>query len=196
MGLSRQGNCATSARMENARFLGFGSLVNTRTHDYPGARRASVLGWSRIWVQTPDRAVTFLSACAAPDTTIEGLVCDVPNGDWAALDAREAEYTRQIVQTSPGAAEVALYTTPGRVAASDITKPILLSYVDVVAQGFEHWYGAAGVTRFFDTTMGWQVLVLDDRAAPRYPRHQTLAPETTAQVDAHLHRLGVDIIRA
>jgi hypothetical protein len=66
---------------------------------------------------------------------------------------------------------------------------ILLSYLDVVVQGFFREYGAEGVQRFFDTTDGWEVPVLNDRGNPRYPRHRTLTAEETALVDDHLARL-------
>ena len=52
-------------------------------------------------------------------------------------------------------------------------------------EGFEK-----GVERFFYTTLGWDTPVLNDRAAPLYPRAQTLTPDQTALVDSHLVRLS------
>ena len=60
--------------------------------------------------------------------------------------------------------------------------PILLSYLDTV--------GPEGAARFFETTSGWDAPILDDRSAPRYPRHQRLSPAETTVVDQHLARLG------
>ena len=51
-----------------------------------------------------------------------------------------------------------------------------------------------GVTRFFDTTTGWDTPIRDDRAAPAYPRHQPLKPEEMAVVDLHLDRIGARIV--
>jgi hypothetical protein len=46
------------------------------------------------------------------------------------------------------------------------------------------------VARFFDSTHGWHTPVLDDRAAPRYPRHQPPCPEAQALTDHHLARVA------
>ncbi|MGR3500719.1 gamma-glutamylcyclotransferase [Pseudaestuariivita sp.] len=183
--------------MSTPRFFGFGSLVNTATHSYPNPRPDRAQGWERVWVQAPGRAVTFLSARPAPGSAIDGLVCDVPGGDWAALDVREAGYTRLDVSAdvaSSGA--VAIYGTPKLAPATDAAKPILLSYIDVVMQGFGHWFGEDGVARFCQSTRGWQVPILDDRAEPLYPRAQTLTQAETARVDRHLATLGVRIVPA
>ena len=70
---------------------------------------------------------------------------------------------------------------------------MLLSYLDAVVQGYLREYGEAGADRFFATTDGWEAPFLNDRAAPRYPRHQQLAPDETAFVDDRLARLAVDV---
>ena len=77
-----------------AQFFGFGSLVNTETHSYDGTP-SMLYGWRREWVATPFRDQVFLSVRRDPDTTIEGILAAVPNGDWVALDQREAGYTRK-----------------------------------------------------------------------------------------------------
>jgi hypothetical protein len=63
----------------------------------------------------------------------------------------------------------------------------------VVVQGFLHEFGEAGVAAFFDTTDGWDTPVLNDRAAPRYPRHKVLSAAETALVDDHLARLSARV---
>jgi hypothetical protein len=64
--------------------------------------------------------------------------------------------------------------------------PILLSYIDVVVQGYLHMHGHDGVAHFFETTDGWDTLILNDRADPIYPRHQTLSAQERDLVDSHL----------
>ena len=172
-------------------FFGYGSLVNRATHTYPDAHPAKLVGWRRAWVRTPKRDVVFLSVVKDLECTLEGLIAAVPDADWAALDAREHGYERlnsaQAVQhdLSP-ATEIAHYS----VRASDICTSgdhvILLSYLDVVVQGYLQEFGTDGVARFFETTSGWDTPVLNDRAAPRYPRAQKLSAEETALVDQHL----------
>ena len=186
--------------MRDAFFFGYGSLVNRATHAYTNAHPATARGWRRVWRHTPIRPAAFLTVHRAPGHAIRGLVAPVPAGDWQALDAREQGYDRvaaggDIAHPLPHAPEVALYVSPpGKHAAPAGPHPILLSYLDVVVQGFVREFGAAGAAHFFDTTDGWDAPVLDDRAAPRYPRHQALSTAERRVVDAHLADRGVRVI--
>lgn len=172
-----------------ARFFGYGSLVNRATQSYPGAQAARLTGWRRVWVQT-GRPLALLSAEPAPGVVIDGLVAEVPGSDWAALDRREAAYLRHAVTTDCGPAQV--YAVPaGPQASPGQRHPILLSYLDVVVQGFLREFGPGGAARFFASTAGWDCPVLDDRAAPRYPRAQRLDAAETDLVDGALAALGV-----
>ena len=63
----------------------------------------------------------------------------------------------------------------------------------MVVQGFLREYGIDGVQRFFDTTRGWDTPILNDRAAPKYPRAQELTAQETALVDQHLTRLSAQV---
>ncbi|MDZ4095557.1 MAG: gamma-glutamylcyclotransferase family protein [Paracoccaceae bacterium] len=176
----------------NRHFFGYGSLVNRTTHDFPGAVPARLQGWRRVWVQTPARDLAYLSVRPDPGTVIDGLVAEVPGGDWTALDLREAAYQRNPVLTEPlrGAPLVAqVYAVPDP-AAHGSAKAILLSYLDTVVQGFLCEFGAEGAARFFATTDGWAAPVLNDRADPRYPRVQPLSAVTRDCVDAALGRFG------
>ncbi|MFA7433603.1 MAG: gamma-glutamylcyclotransferase family protein [Gemmobacter sp.] len=174
-------------------FFGYGSLVNRATHDYPGARPARLAGWRRVWVHTALRPVAFLSAEPAAGVEIDGLAALVPGGDWAALDAREYAYRRHPVVTGDGRA-VQVYAVPEDGAARPSARhPVLLSYLDTVAQGFLREFGRDGLARFFATTAGWDVPVLDDRASPRYPRAQGLTGAERALVDARLAALSVRV---
>lgn len=182
--------------------FGYGSLVNRATLDGGAAHPARVTGWRRVWRRAPGRPAAFLSVEEAPGTEIEGLITAVPGGDWAALDAREAAYRRspvtgQVRHAAPGRPEVALYrlADPDHAAPCE-AHPILLSYIDVVVQGFLAEFGRAGAERFAATTAGWAAPVLDDRAAPRYPRAQRLAGQERAVVDGLLADLPVTVIRA
>ena len=178
-----------------ARVFGYGSLVNRATHDYPGAQAAALQGWRRVWVHTPARPVAFLSVERCADTAIAGLLADVPGGDWAALDAREFAYARHAVsaETADGALPAQVYAVPQGQPPTD-DHPILLSYLDAVVQGFLREYGTEGAAGFFATTAGWQAPVLDDRAAPRYPRAQALSTNERATVDDGLVRVGARLI--
>jgi hypothetical protein len=162
-----------------ARFFGYGSLVNRATHGCAPARPATLAGWRRVWLQLPGRPHAILSAEPAPGQ-IDGLLADVPHGDWAALDLREALYRRHPVQVAGASAQI--YTVPGASPATD-DSPILRSYLDAVIQGFLREHGPGGPARFRASTAHW-VRVEDDRRAPLYPRAQRLTAQETALVDA------------
>ncbi|MDU8909931.1 gamma-glutamylcyclotransferase family protein [Aestuariicoccus sp. MJ-SS9] len=182
--------------MKHPYFFGYGSLVNRRTHDYDPAHRATARGWRRAWRYTEGRQVAYLTAIADPESEIEGLIAPVPGDDWHALDLREAAYDRldassHVAHEAPDARSVAVYAiAPERLRLPDDDHPVLLSYIDVVVQGYLSEFGAAGAERFFATTTGWEVPVLNDRHAPRYPRSQTLSGLERDFVDAALTRLG------
>ncbi|BDW84758.1 hypothetical protein MACH21_09350 [Roseicyclus marinus] len=195
------GALAIKTDMEMARdpfFFGYGSLVNRATHVYEPARPARVRGWARVWRGTSLRKLAYLSAIEAPGVEIEGLIAPVPGGDWAALDLREAAYARHalrdVTHDLPGAAEVMIYKVEPRHVAEGGAHPILLSYLDVVVQGYLREFGEAGVGRFFETTGGWEVGVLDDRDAPQYPRAQVSSDRERGMVDAALKDLGVGFL--
>ena len=173
-----------------ARFFGYGSLVNPQTHTYADPRIATLLGWRRVWKGTHLREVAYLSVERDENSTLKGVLAGVPNGDWAALDAREAAYdrhdvTEMIGPQSPRAKTVVYQVSPSHVAP-DGEHAILLSYVDVVVQGYLKLYGEDGVAHFFATTAGWHLPILDDRANPIYPRHQRLSAQERDLVDQHL----------
>lgn len=179
--------------MLDRQFFGYGSLVNRATHEYPRTRPARLEGWRRVWVHTVLRPVAYLSVERA-EGAIDGLVAEVPDADWAALDARERAYDRHPVATilhecgSNAAAQV--YAVPASHAAPpDVTHPVLLSYIDTVVQGFLDVFGEDGAERFFATTAGWDAPILNDRAAPRYPRHQAASAELQRYVDCQLTRV-------
>jgi hypothetical protein len=176
--------------------FGYGSLVNRRTHGYAEAHPARIAGWRRAWIHAATRDVAFLAAVPDPGSSIEGLIARVPMADWGALDAREHAYERAlasgVVSALADAPEVHIYRVPeGRHAAASQAHPILLSYLDVVVQGYLSEFGDAGVERFFESTDGWDGPVLNDRPAPRYARHQPLSARERGLVDAHLAALGV-----
>ncbi len=175
--------------MSDPAFFGYGSLVNLATHDYADPRPAALRGWQRVWRTTRLRDAAFLSVEPANDSTLHGLVAQVPDADWAALDRREAAYQRHdvtpVVHHNGPKAPTAVYQVKPEHNA-DGAHPILLSYLDVVVQGYLQVYGHKGVTDFFATTTGWDVGIYDDRAAPLYPRHQTLTVDEKSLVDTCL----------
>ncbi|MFL4468905.1 gamma-glutamylcyclotransferase family protein [Tateyamaria armeniaca] len=168
-------------------FFGYGSLVNRATHSYPEAQVATLHGWRRVWVRTALREVVFLSIHPAAGHSIHGLIASVPNADWGALDLRESGYARinatpHVSHDAP-ASSIAAYQVPADRQRHGGDHCILLSYLDVVVQGFVREFGEDGARAFFDTTDGWDTPVVDDRAAPRYSRAQSLTAQERALTD-------------
>ncbi len=180
-------------------FFGYGSLVNTKTHTYSDPHPARLSGFRRAWVATDLRPFAFLSAEPDDTTEIDGLIAHVPDNNWAALDEREFAYdrlsaTHAVTHSKTEPLSIAVYSVaPERRTTPTEPPKILLSYLDVVIQGYFDIFGEAGVADFFATTVGWGA-VLDDRTAPIYPRHQNLTPAQTALVDGHLASLNTPIV--
>jgi hypothetical protein len=163
-------------------FFGYGSLVNVGTHAHAPAFPARIAGWRRVWRHLPERPFATLSVEPFEAGQISGLIAGVNAGDWAALDEREAAYgrhdvTHAVTHNGTGAREIAMYVVPADTAPLMRTLPILLSYLDVVVQGYHQVFGGEGVADFLRTTAGWEAGYVDDRAEPIYPRHQVLTAE-------------------
>ncbi len=185
--------------MSDPFFFGYGSLVNRGTHDYPQATRATVRGWAREWKKSKLRKVVFLTAVESPATQIDGLIAAVPGANWAALDERERAYERLPVREIDHAHEALPPVEIYRARADHIEEDagghvMLLSYLDVVVQGYLREFGEPGVERFLATTKGWDVPVCDDRQSPIYPRHQILTQRETALVDDVLRTLNLNVV--
>lgn len=171
-------------------FFGYGSLVNIATHDYTTPVPATLTGWRRIWQTTTRRDTAFLSVTRDASAQIDGLIARVPDADWAALDRREAAYFRiDVTQTLSTLQQTMIYKVQPDVLDPKDEGGILLSYLDVVVQGYLNVFGAEGVARFFATTDSWERQIIDDRNTPRYPRHQPLSEAERALVDKHLNAL-------
>jgi len=127
-----------------------------------------VSGWRRAWRKSPLRDRCFLTVVPALDDYVEGLIAAVPGAVYAIPEGAHHD--------------------PGD------DNPVLLSYIDVVVQGFLAEFGPDGARHFFDTTQGWHVPVLDDRAAPIYARAQGLDEAERAVVDEGLARVGARIV--
>lgn len=173
-------------------FFGYGSLVNHTTHTYEDAQPARLRGWRRHWCHTDLRPIAFLSVVQDADSVIDGIIAHVPGDDWDALDAREFAYNRvaatdHVSHTKVEPIEISVYTARHDIGLPpDVRHPILLSYVDVVVQGYLAEFGEDGVANFFATTDGWDAPILNDRADPQYPRHRVLTDAEKQLVDHHL----------
>jgi hypothetical protein len=187
--------------MKDPFFFGYGSLVNRDTHAYGTAYRAQLKGWRRAWRHTQGRDGPFLTGVPCANSQIDGLVALVPGADWAALDLREEGYNRHAIDDGlaheaahPVAAQI-YAVPPASMVYPEQRAPILMSYLDVVIQGYLREFGEAGAVAFFETTDGWETPVRDDRTTPVYPRHKVLTASERGFVDDQLQHRGVRVLR-
>ena len=172
-------------------YFGYGSLVNPATHrtNIIGTIKVRLKGWRREWLVRPNNsfgAVALLSAKRDETSEIDGLVVLDHAANQAALDARENNYNRHIVdsgsitiletkanggETCPAELDTSIYV------AMHIPEPdnyrqfkILRSYLDAVMQGYFSNFGEEGVARFVQSTDNFDMGVREDRHNPVYPR--------------------------
>ena len=174
--------------MSNKFFFGYGSLVNTSSHNFDDVSNARLVGWRRVWQRTNLRNFSFLSVHKSDDFSIDGVIASVPDGHWSRLDEREAGYDRiigstMVEHTSPRADTISFYQIPDHNLDSVKKCPILLSYLDVVLMGFLQRFGEQGFSNFFETTDQWDCGIFYDRNNPRYPRAQEYENDFYSCVD-------------
>lgn len=189
--------------MKDPFFFGYGSLVNRRTHSYENAQPARLTGWRRAWRASPLRAVCYLTVVRDEGSEIDGLIASVPGADWVALDQRERAYVRVPINGQTGNGKVAhqagevdlaVYAIePGAHLDPTRENPVLLSYLDVVVQGYHDVFGRAGVDHFFQTTDGWHAPIRNDRADPIYPRAQVTSDQQKDLVNGWLRDLSAEV---
>lgn len=183
---------ANSGGMTRPYFFGYGSLVNRKTHTFTDMSPATLTGWRRVWRQTTyaPRPILTIEPCAG--VTVSGVIAHVPNDDWSTLDAREHAYDRVALgsglsHASTAPSMVATYSIPTeKFPQPTKPRPIHLSYLDVVIQGYLTEFDEATAMQFFATTVGWDAPIKDDRHNPAYPRHQSLTKGERAFVDKAL----------
>ncbi len=189
-----------SSSTPEAYFFGYGSLVNRDTHSFSGTHPAKLLGWRRVWRHTTLREVAYLTVIPDPSSVIDGLIAPVPHNDWQELDIRERAYDRisaahQVSHPLGTRPDIAVYAIPpGKHDTPSRRHSVLLSYIDVVVQGYCREFGPDGVARFFATTDGWEAPIINDRATPRYPRSCRLTPAQTRLVNDHLAQVNARIV--
>lgn len=174
-------------------YFGYGSLVNLgslRT-PYIDAHRVTLTGWMRSWLSRPkaagsfaaDDGLAFLSVVANEETEIDGLIITDHKSSLAALDEREVMYSRKSIpldalrfhDSSPELESYFLYVADQPAATQQ--SHILRSYLDVVMQGYLQQFGEAGVHRFVESTLHFDIPIKEDRDHPMYPRATKLSDE-------------------
>lgn len=188
-------------------YFGYGSLVNAAT--IPAAAEmtpGTLRGWVREWRVCGEgedgQGRCALSIRPEPGAEICGVMVREPKARLAALEQREQRYQKIEgqgpafscdAQRAPGPEDLFVFAAaPEHRRWGSATHPILQTYLDCVLAGFDRLWGEAGIAHFLDTTDGWHVPILRDRAAPRYPRAVQLDEATRGRIDRAL--AGRDLV--
>jgi len=118
-------------------FFGYGSLVNLQTHQYLNPRPTKIKGWKRKWVSSNIHDIAFLSVSPCDLTILQGMRASTKNIGWKALDLRETGYIRHNLDNY----NMQMYIGDPEHIDHKIKKPILLSYLDCVIQGYYKHFG-------------------------------------------------------
>lgn len=191
-------------------YFGYGSLVNRATlrTEIVDAVPARLSGWRRLWRPRPDMPgfpAALLSVRVEEGASVDGLLVFDRAENLAAVDAREAHYHRRTVRherlevagSRPCNCPTFVYEAKTELPVMPqpplMPQPprILQSYLDAVLQGFLIEHGEAAVRRFIDETEGFDLPILRDRAAPRYPRAVRLEPIERDLFDGLLAATGM-----
>lgn len=177
--------------------FGYGSLVNRATlPPFVSARPMRLSGWRRAWRASgrseAGGGVCSLSVTPAEGAAADGLAITFEDAIWPLIRRREIRYDPVTLDGGM----IVFRAEPAIDRFGDDEHPIHLSYVEVVLRGFLTEFGEAGTARFMAETDGWHAPVLDDRAAPRYPRAQHLAQSERALVDRMLKTVDARIVPA
>lgn len=192
-------------------YFGYGSLVNIDTIPANAEVTPGKLsGWLREWRvcgQGEDgQGRCALTVRQEDGAEIWGVMAREPRTQLADLERREQRYVKvEAVGVSfrcealqqPGPEDLFLFqASPEHLRWGCDRHPILQSYLDCVLAGFFRTWGEAGIDHFLDTTDGWHVPVLRDRARPHYPRRVMLDLELAELIDEKLREHGVSYLRS
>ncbi len=142
----------------------------------------------------PGFPAALLSVRPDESAVCDGLLVIDRAENLAAVDAREARYTRVAVDLGhlimdralPANCQVWLYVADETVPPHRDPPAILRSYLDAVLLGFLLEHGEAGLRRFLAETEGFDTPIHDDRHAPMYPRAVALEAFHADLLDAAL----------
>lgn len=185
--------------------LGYGSLMNQSSREtYNNINSlclpVKVHGWKREWVtRSVAEQQTYVGAIQAQNSVINAQA--VPSVIDQMLLKREVDY--RFVEIQPDSVQFTREVCPEirqKINNSNIyicesllieapTKkfPVYQSYLDTCLAGCIEVGGEMEATAFMRSTSGWPSFgVIDDRAAPRYPRVGHISKESYEIIDSVL----------
>ncbi|MAS88157.1 MAG: gamma-glutamylcyclotransferase [Micavibrio sp.] len=174
--------------------FGYGSLVNQSTWDDTKiTKKATLNGWQREWRHNlePDTYAhqTALTISQHSNQQIDGILAKVNEYDLIYLKEREKNYEihylehTQFIDLNIDGQIFTHISKPENHGWASNQHPICQSYIDVVTHGYYKTFGLDGLRRFMETTIGWNLPILNDRENPQYPRAQKINQSFLDKVD-------------
>lgn len=172
--------------------FGYGSLVNRATlPPYVAAEQHVAGGYRRAWRvagMTPRGGACALNVRVEPEGEIEGVIFTFADEVWPLILERERRYDGVPLDGRP---DVTLFVgKPDVDRWADDAHPVHLSYIDTTLQGYLREFGEAGARCFMTSTDGWHCPIVNDRAAPRYPRARHVSEAERATIDRLLGEIA------
>lgn len=194
--------------MEKLVYFGYGSLVNrqTRTSNEPFIK-ARLNGWQREWAHLADHprsepwhiaGVCALTIQPQVNRSLDGVLGIVDATALPQLDEREQNYHRLTLPAAqfdllsdntfgvPLDQVIVYQSIDARYGWANSDFPITQSYIDCVISGYRQQFGPEGANRLMQSTEGWALPTIDDRADPLYPRAVQLDTPEYREIDALL----------
>lgn len=184
-------------------YIGYGSLINHYTR--PSADRLAPIylsGFQREWSFRNEHGyarITALNVTPKAESSIAAVLAVEPMHALHSLDEREMGYNRTLIDTSLITAvhetdaawvdemrERPLYiyqAKPENHHLANEDYPILQSYLDVVMDGLIRTFSLTEAARFVREAVGMDRTIINDRAAPIYPRALNYEPSRLREID-------------
>ena len=188
--------------------FGYGSLINKRSRDatysHDGAwHPVMVHGFSRSWtLEDTERKATAVAIQREQGTQTNGVLVEIDEHALPHFDQREWHYHRVEVDNDditfmepwslPEGSVVYAYVYNDKFKDSG-TFPITQTYLDLIIKGCLD-VSEEFAKQFFETTNGWERLIVQDRESFWYPRNYS-ENEFTEQIDAFLARVRPELLQ-
>ena len=176
--------------------FGYGSLIDASSRAATGEtgrmHPVRIAHLQRAWHVVSPNGYTLVGVAPRRGASCNGVLVPVTPRVLPRFDRRERRYHRVIIPQqavtslageSLSGATIWTYLTSRPGAPSD-AYPLVQSYIDVILAGCLA-FGADFAAEFIETTQGWGVAWLDDRAQPRYARAMSDVPQA-AEIDRQL----------
>lgn len=170
------------------KIFSYGSLVSIETWSFKSQYEvATAYGWVRQWkkiINTEKGKICALTVSPKKKSSLDGILISADQFVQKKIDKREEGYEKIRIEN-----DMFLYISEQSTCCwASEDAPIIKSYIDVVAHGYFQILGEEGFIKFFETTEGWELPIMDDRSNPLYPRALNLNDNFLKKIDCQIEK--------